>query len=135
MTDDSTGRILAALERLEAQLAQTATRDDVTKLRTDLMARIDRLQNRMDNFDEHLTMGLGHADRVERKSAAISEDNRLLGELLMSLTRIVRQLALLWQFKGTFRGISVGYEFRIGKAKRRQHLRKRKNCQSSASGS
>src|SRR3954462_3008420 len=44
-------------------------------------------------------------------------------------------LALPWQFKGTFRGISVGYEFRIGKAKRRRYLWKRKNCQSSASGS
>src|SRR5689334_24287561 len=41
-------------------------------------------------------------------------------------------LTLPWQFKGTFRGISVGYEFRIGKAKRRWYLWKRKNCQSSA---
>jgi len=41
-----------------------------------------------------------------------------------------RHLALPWQFKGTFRGISVGYEFRIGKAKRRRYLWKRKNCQS-----
>src|SRR3954453_5419750 len=41
--------------------------------------------------------------------------------------------ALPWQFKGTFRGISVGYEFRIGKAKRRRCLWKRKNCQSRAS--
>ena len=32
------------------------------------------------------------------------------------------RLTLLWQFKGTFRGISAGYEFRIGKAKRRWHL-------------
>src|SRR3954451_16574352 len=40
-------------------------------------------------------------------------------------------LALPWQFKGTFQGISVGYEFRIGKAKRRRYLWKRKNCQSS----
>src|SRR3954447_7462723 len=43
-----------------------------------------------------------------------------------------RGLALLWQFTGTFRGISVGYEFHIGKAKRRQRLWKRENCQSSA---
>src|SRR3954453_8441173 len=42
-------------------------------------------------------------------------------------------LTLPWQFKGTFRGISVGYEFRIGKAKRRRYLWKRKNCQSSVS--
>src|SRR3954454_20362844 len=40
-------------------------------------------------------------------------------------------LTLPWQFKGTFQGISVGYEFRIGKAKRRRYLWKRKNCQSS----
>src|SRR4051795_4075710 len=45
--------------------------------------------------------------------------------------RCTARLALLWQFKGTFRGISVGYEFRIGKAKRRRYLWKRKNCQSS----
>src|SRR4051794_20377808 len=44
---------------------------------------------------------------------------------------IGRLFALPWQFKGTFRGISVGYEFRIGKAKRRRYLWKRKNCQSS----
>jgi len=42
-------------------------------------------------------------------------------------------IALPWQFKDTFRGISVGYEFRIGKAKRRRYLWKRKNCQSSDS--
>src|SRR3954447_13799696 len=47
-------------------------------------------------------------------------------------TELENSLALLWQFKGTFRGISVGYEFRIGKAKRRRYLWKRKNCQSSA---
>src|SRR4051794_15955750 len=40
-------------------------------------------------------------------------------------------LTLLWQFKGTFRGISVGYGFHIGKSKRRQRLWKRENCQSS----
>src|SRR3954471_24560104 len=44
-------------------------------------------------------------------------------------------VSLPWQFKGTFRGISVGYEFRIGKAKRRRYLWKRKNCQSSVKGS
>src|SRR5689334_22944598 len=47
---------------------------------------------------------------------------------------VVTLLALPWQFKDTFRGISVGYEFRIGKAKRRWYLWKRKNCQSSARG-
>jgi len=31
------------------------------KLRTDLMARMDRLQHRMDSLDEHMTVGLGHS--------------------------------------------------------------------------
>src|SRR3954462_321695 len=48
--------------------------------------------------------------------------------------RTLARVTLPWQFKGTFRGISVGYEFRIEKAKRRRYLWKRKNCQSSASG-
>src|SRR3954467_8668036 len=50
---------------------------------------------------------------------------------LMKGTYLTVSLALPWQFKGTFRAISVGYEFRIGKAKRRRYLWKRKNCQSS----
>src|SRR3954465_9142469 len=52
---------------------------------------------------------------------------------LMKGTYLTVLLALPWQFKATFRGISVGYEFRIGKAKRRRYLWKRKNCQSSVS--
>lgn len=75
--------VLAALARLEA--GQTA-------LRVDLMARMDRLQARMDSLDEHLTMGLGHADRVERRAQSVAEDNRLLGEQLMSLEKLLRQL-------------------------------------------
>src|SRR4051812_45706101 len=51
--------------------------------------------------------------------------------MFRNLTANRVHFALLWQFKGTFRGISVGYEFRIGKAKRRRYLWKRKNCQSS----
>jgi hypothetical protein len=96
VSDGSTGRILAALERLEAQVAQTATRDDVAKLRADLMARMDRLQSRMDSLDEHLTMGLGHTDQVDQRSRvatqAVLEDNRLLGEQVTSLHKLIRML-------------------------------------------
>jgi len=80
---DETDRILAALERLEA---------GQTSLRTDLMGRMDRLQHRMDSLDDHLTMGLGHSDRVEKRAQAVSEDNRLIGEQLMSLTKLLRQM-------------------------------------------
>ena len=50
---------------------------------------------------------------------------------LRILIEVWTPVALPWQFKGTFRGISVGCEFRIGKAKRRRYLWKRKDCQSS----
>jgi hypothetical protein len=43
MNEDSTSRILATLERLEA--GQANIRDDLIKTRADIMERIDRLQN------------------------------------------------------------------------------------------
>src|SRR4051812_5030388 len=76
---------------------------------------------------------------VKAELARLARQGRKKGEWL-SLSQTASALlekgiqgtiALPWQFKGTFRGISVGYEFRIGKAKRRRYLWKRKNCQSS----
>jgi hypothetical protein len=100
--------ILAALARLETgqaslQAGLTARMDQLdarmdrlettqTSLRVDLMARMDRLQHRMDSLDEHLTLGLGHSDRAERRAQAVSEDNRLLGEQMMTMTKLLRQL-------------------------------------------
>jgi predicted nuclease with TOPRIM domain len=89
MSDDPMAAVLAALADIRAQMA---TRDDVTHLRTDLMERMNRLQHRMDSLDEHMTMGLGHSDRVEKRAQAVAEDNRLLGEQMMSLTKLLRQL-------------------------------------------
>ena len=80
---DDTDRILAALAALQ---------EGQNKLRIDLMARMDRHQARLDNVDDHLTMGLGYADRVDRRASAVSEDNRILGELLVTLTQVVRRL-------------------------------------------
>src|SRR3954452_14226259 len=65
-----------------------------------------------------------------RKHAANYE--ALIFAAMADVAEDYRRPVLPWQFKGTFRGISVGYEFRIGKAKRRRCLWKRKNCQSSA---
>ena len=90
---DEQDPILAALARLE---------QGQNRLRTDLMARMDRLQHRMDSLDEHMTMGLGHSDRVERRVQSVSEDNRLLGEQMMSLTKIVRSL------EGRINGLEEG---------------------------
>jgi hypothetical protein len=61
----------------------------VISTRTELMARMDRLQTRMDSINEHLLLGLGHTDRVERKLTAVSDDNRLLSEMSLVLERMV----------------------------------------------
>ncbi len=83
MSEDRTMAVLAVLERLEA---------GQERLRTDLMERMDRLRHCMDSLGEYLIVGLGHSDRVINRSQAIAEDNRLLGEQLRSITKIVRQL-------------------------------------------
>lgn len=77
MSDDP---ILAALAAMEARL----------------MARMndnhENLLKRMDNLDEHMTLGLGHADRVERQSNGVAEQNRLLGEQMTTMHKLLRQL-------------------------------------------
>jgi hypothetical protein len=64
----------------------------VISTRTELMARMDRLQTRMDSINEQLLLGLGHTDRVERKLTAVSDDNRLLSEMSLVLERMVLRL-------------------------------------------
>ena len=68
---------------------------------------------------------LRHSVTIGEMEAALAKSGqeiRLGDTVLLYMATNERLLALLWQFKGTFRGISVGYEFRIGKAKRRWHL-------------
>ena len=80
MSDDA---ILAALARLET---------GQTQLRIDLMARMDRLQDKLGVLDEHLTMGLGNADRVEEKSDGVVKQNRILSQQMLSVQKLLRML-------------------------------------------
>ena len=63
-----------------------------TRLRVDLMARMDRLQTRLDGLDEHLTLGLGHSDRVDHRAQGIAEENRIIGEQLISMQKLLKRL-------------------------------------------
>ena len=90
-------KIIAALEQLtqgQERLLDHLIRleDGQAKMRAELMARMDRMQHRMDSLDEHLTMGLGHSDRVEVQSRAVADENRLISEQIRSLTKLLRQL-------------------------------------------
>ena len=90
MAGNNTDRILAALATL--QQGQEALRASLDKTRADIMERLDRQQARLDNFDGFINLGLGAIDRVDKRTAAQTEDGRLLGQLLMELTHIVRRL-------------------------------------------
>jgi chromosome segregation ATPase len=90
MSDDPTARILAAIEGLGQRMERLDQRMD--RLRADVMERLDRHQARLDSMDEHLTAALGYIDRVDHKTSSLAEDNRLLGEIQMSTTRLLRRL-------------------------------------------
>ena len=98
MSDDP---ILAALARLEAgqgrlEVDMKSMRSDflheLGNTRADVMDRMDRLQHRLDGLDEHLTMGLGNADRVERQADGVAEQNRILREQMTSMMKLLRML-------------------------------------------
>jgi hypothetical protein len=69
-----------------------ATREELHKLGFDLMGRMDRLQEQMTGFDQHLTMGLGHTDEVETQFRALADSSRLQGDQLRTLHKLLRLL-------------------------------------------
>jgi len=78
MSDDAMAAVLAALERLEQ--GQTATRDDLTKLRVDLMARMDRLQNCQTDMRDDTLVNHASIETFDRKVKHQEDLTRLLGE-------------------------------------------------------
>jgi predicted nuclease with TOPRIM domain len=98
MSDDP---IMAALARLESGQAtlqadlKSVRIDFLAELgqtRADIMGKIEDLQHRLAGLDDHLTMGLGNSDRVERQSDGVAEQNRLLGEQMTTMHKIIRRL-------------------------------------------
>jgi hypothetical protein len=79
--------ILAAIAALRSDFL-----GELGQTRADIMGKIEDLQHRLDGLDDHLTMGLGHSDRVERKSEGVAEQNRLLGEQMTTMHKIIRRL-------------------------------------------
>jgi hypothetical protein len=80
MSDDP---VLAALARLEAGL---------TKLRTDLMERIDRLQHTVDSVKDDIVVTYGANDRTERIAKSASDETRALGEVVRAMQRQIKRL-------------------------------------------
>jgi hypothetical protein len=91
MSDDSSQRILDALDRLEAGQA---------KMRTDIMARIDRLQHIVEMTRDDIVVNFGNTDRVERIANGAVDDMRTPTEILCVMQRQIMRLQTVQQLKG-----------------------------------
>lgn len=87
MSDDSTGRILAAIEQLRSD-----TTAEITKLRVDLMGRMDRLQDALTGIRDDIATNYGASDAAQRANENTRAEVRTLGETVSILVRQVRQL-------------------------------------------
>jgi hypothetical protein len=83
MSDDPMQTVLAALARLEA---------GQISLRVDLMARMDRLENRITAVQSDIAVNFGAADTVKRAHDNTREELRGYSEILMEMVRKVRIL-------------------------------------------
>jgi methyl-accepting chemotaxis protein len=122
MSDDPTGRILAAIEAVRSDLAQTsaaltaeianlaqtstalkaemanlaqmtsALAADLVKTRAALMARMDRLQNELTLRNEDAMVNMGAAERAERIAKAASDEVRAMGDMVTTMARQIQRL-------------------------------------------
>lgn len=111
MSDGDAQRILAAIERLEAgQGRLEATQDRLEakqdRLETnqdrleakqdtmgsDIMARMDRLQQKVDQTHDDMIVNFGNTDRVERAARTAMDDNRTTSEIMRVMQRQIMRL-------------------------------------------
>ena len=118
MSDDQTGRILAIVERLEAGQADLAAKQadlaagqasmganladlaagqasmgaDLTRLRVDMMARMDRLQDSLTAIRDDISTNYGTAEAAQRANDNTRTELRALSEVVSSLVRQIRRL-------------------------------------------
>jgi flagellar hook-associated protein FlgK len=90
MSDDPTARILSALERLVQ--GQAKLDSDVTRLRSDLMARMDRIQNAITAIRDDIAVNFGTADAVRRANDNTRDELRALVEQVNSMVRQINRL-------------------------------------------
>ena len=104
MSDDVTARILAVLEKLESgqeqlrngleQLSngQEQLSAELTRTRADLMARMDRLEDKFTAQREGEVVNLGISERAERIAKGAQDEVRIMGEQVNAMFRQIRRL-------------------------------------------
>ena len=90
MSDDALNMVLGALVRLEGNLAKV--QDDLTSLRVDTMARLDRHENHLTSIRDDISVAMGGTDHMRRISDNTREDVRGLAEQLGTMWRKVNRL-------------------------------------------
>ena len=99
MSDDALSMVLGALVRLEGNLAKV--QDDLTSLRVDTMARLDRHENHLTSIRDDIPrkslrdfagVAMGGTDHMRRISDNTREDVRGLAEQLGTMWRKVNRL-------------------------------------------
>ena len=78
MSDDALSMVLGALVRLEGNLAKV--QGDLTALRVDTMARLDRNENHLTSIRDDISVAMGGTDHMRRISDDTREDVRGLSD-------------------------------------------------------
>ncbi len=104
MYDDLAQQILTALTRLERGQAalekgqaalekgQAALAGDFVRLRSEVMARIDRLQDTVNLMHDDIGVNFGRADQVERKGDHTRDELRDLAKLVSGMQHQIHRL-------------------------------------------
>jgi phage shock protein A len=101
MADPTLNTVLQAISDLRTEV--TGLRSDVTaridrleqgqtRLRVELSARLDRVQTGQDALRQGYIVDWANVDRVARTAHNASDETRALGEQLMQLTKLVHML-------------------------------------------
>jgi hypothetical protein len=77
------------IDFLVRHVATLATRDELTEMRVEIMARIDRLQDASTIQHHERIVDVASSERAERIAKAAREDVTSLGEIVTPLIRVV----------------------------------------------
>jgi|SRR6185437_12717944 len=97
MSDDVNARILSALDSLRAGQAKLEAglamlEEGQARLRLDLMARIDRLQDTLTAEQEANVVNFGAAERAEKIAKGVQGEVRAIGDQVNAMIRQIQRL-------------------------------------------
>ncbi len=100
MSDGPMAAVLAGLADIRARMvdlradliARLATTDDLTKLRGDLMARMDEHAAQLTSIRDDITANIGASEHVKRANESTREELRTLSDMVFRMVPRIRRL-------------------------------------------